>query len=183
MVWDHFKDDRQLTRNVQEFYETIEKLIITYHRHRYYQPKDKELGSKLFGEYSYYRSKVKQRMEEFSSYLGFTLSKGKGHGTEILTAYMIKTGEKLLEDGNITYVHTDFKDRLVVGNSTRLYKEEVEKIDEFLKELRDNWKEKYHKKLFRPKIKKIVDFYSFENYKKSRFLKLITSIRICFLLF
>jgi len=27
VVWDHFKDDRLLYRQVQEFYEDIEKLI------------------------------------------------------------------------------------------------------------------------------------------------------------
>jgi len=32
IIWDHFKDDRLLTEQVQEFYEDIEKLIFYFYR-------------------------------------------------------------------------------------------------------------------------------------------------------
>jgi len=40
VIWDHFKDDRQLTRQVQGFYDDIEHLLYSFYQKWSTQPGD-----------------------------------------------------------------------------------------------------------------------------------------------
>lgn len=125
---------------------------------------DREIKLKQQSDYFYARDKLNQQIGDYLKFFGLILSEGKSHGPEKRRAYMLRSGEKLIEDGNNTYIDAEIGERVVVGNNTRLLKEEIERIYEFLKKIRSNWKEKYYKRFFRPKLKSKIDLYNIENY-------------------
>jgi len=85
VFWDHWKDDRLLTKRVQEFYEGIEMLIFSnYKKMIYTKLFDESRGqTKVYEEEMFKyrkknvfcRGKVKQRFRELSKYLGLTYYK------------------------------------------------------------------------------------------------------------
>lgn len=125
---------------------------------------DREIKLKQRSEYFYARDKLNQQIGDYLKYFGLILSEGKSHGSDKKRAYMLRSGEKLIEDGTNIYIDVEIGERIVVGNNTRLLKEEIELIYEFLEKLRINWKEKYYKRFFRPKLKSKINLYNLENY-------------------
>ena len=81
VVWDHFKDDRLLTKRVQSFYSDLEGLVYTYYktkliRDQFDESDDKNSCEEHFFKYQrenvFFRGKVSLLFEAFSKYLGLT---------------------------------------------------------------------------------------------------------------
>ena len=166
VIWDHFKDDRRLTREVQEYYESIELLIglrinLTRERNK---PNNNETRIKLLNEFEFHQTIVKTKFDEFSKYLGLIIGKSNDSRYERMKVYTTISGFKLVEDGNL--ICRDpirfKKDRLLefhaVGNENFLSKQEATYLNSFYSDLRNHWKEKYAKALFRPTLKQKFNF-------------------------
>ncbi len=82
LIWDHLKDDRNLTKQVQEYYEDVENYIYSYYQMTYYRrlldikdkniDKDKAqyLRNKFVRESEYYNILLDEKYS-YSQYLGF----------------------------------------------------------------------------------------------------------------
>ena len=82
IIWDHLKDDRQLTKQIQEFYNDIEMLVYTSIQIMYYSaiekkevevPDQKVLNktkNRDIIQNSYLKTKILQNSEKFATYLG-----------------------------------------------------------------------------------------------------------------
>jgi len=166
VIWDHFKDDRRLTREVQEFYESIVHIIeFNIKKARIQNEGNKQdIYIKVLSEYEYYKSIVKIKFEEFSKYLGLILGKARDNRYEFLDAYKTKSGFLLIEDGILLvrdpnrYKNDGIFELHTVGNNLYLHQQEADYIHSFLRDLRNYWKEKYSKTFFRPKLKQIFNF-------------------------
>ena len=91
IIWDHLKDDRILTTQVQEFYEDIETLIYTHIQIKYYDAlessekliENKELSflkknkNRDIIQNSYLKTKINQNFKYNSQYLGLTFNQEK----------------------------------------------------------------------------------------------------------
>jgi len=88
-MWDHLKDDRLLTKQVQEFYDDIEHLIFTYLQIEYYRliestktqddelTKLKKYKNRDIIQNSFIQLKVNQNFKELSNFIGLTINKEK----------------------------------------------------------------------------------------------------------
>jgi len=145
VVWDHFKDDRLLYRQVQEFYEDIEKLIYSYCL-TYKSGEETQIENPK-QQNTYYDCKIKQNFEKYSNYLGLTMLE------EVDRYYYYNNSHfNLRNEGVLYYVYG--VERNDVFNPHHPSSEEVNVIDEYLKTLRNYWERNYSKPLFRPKLKK-----------------------------
>lgn len=87
VIWDHFKDDRILTKNVQEFYEDLENLIYLYYIIEIIDDtfrvlnefgRDKGFSEDVLEknffeskrEYLTFQGKIKQKFDDYGKYLG-----------------------------------------------------------------------------------------------------------------
>jgi len=141
VVWDHFKDDRLLFRQVQEFYEDIEKLIYTCIL-RYKEPPIENIKHKN----TYYECKVEQNFERYSNYIGLTRFE------EAECYYYNDSDLNLKSNGEL---EDNYQNSVL--HYSHPHSEEVKVIDGYLKELRNYWERNYSKPLFRPKLKKKFD--------------------------
>ena len=176
IIWDHIKDDRFLTKQVQGFFGNIEGLVFTYYYHNLYKALfnvlksihdtglsvynsinygeiDKQFASKLF----FLREKVRLGIKDYGKYLG------------IISNQREEIGKSNLENENILdviyYSHTDMilsyygelsdlSGNLIVKDFTKITQEkEGWDIYYFLGSLRDYWQNKYKKTLLRKKLK------------------------------
>ena len=172
VVYDHFKDDRILTRQVHEFYHYIEGLIYTQYLmeidKQYNSQKEKltevsETFSNNAKKWSFYRGKISQLFETFSRYLGLTYYTQPNN-------YIIENYDYFIEQtGYIMNFHPNSpteigspqntfynnpKRKIVIDDKA------IEIINEFLKRLRFHWNNNFSKFLFRKKIKSSMDFES-----------------------
>ena len=151
VAWDHFKDDRLLTKRVQEFYEDIENLIYTFIQKKTGKgsPSENPTQRNL-----YYKGKVEQNFENYSNYLGLTINEEyKGQ-----YFYYNESDYMLNINGEIWY-------RRYGSDRIRLIKDyheikNVNSINYYLQTLRDYWIDFYHNRLFRKKIRTKLDFFN-----------------------
>jgi hypothetical protein len=166
IVWDHLKDDRLLTRQVQEFYEDIEMLIYTYIQIMYYKniekkeveiPDQKDLiktRNRDVIQNSYLEKKIFQKFKSFSSYLGLTYNKEENcylNNTIYILTTQAQIKKRDFENNSINEVidsHIDIKS------------EEVSDILKYLNSLRFYWNKRYRKLIFRTQLTQKIDFYA-----------------------
>ena len=172
VMYDHFKDDRILTRQVHEFYHYIEGLIYTHYfleigkQYDSYENNPDELKEKFSSnakKWLFYRGKIDQLFEQFSRYLGLT--------------YYNRPSNYILEDYEYFIEHTGYVMNLHPNSPTEIGSpantfynnpkrkividdRALEIINEFLKRLRIHWNDNFSKFLFRKKIKSAIDFES-----------------------
>ena len=165
VIWDHFKDDRLLTKEVQGFYDSIENFLASFIKITQNQSsEDKEIYSILLFEFEYYKRLVKSGFAEYSKYLGLTLGKSHDRRYKDDDAYITKSGNILVENGNLLNTDPEMLDsyeRHAIGYARVLKKREIPEIDNFFADLRRHWKIFYHKTFFRPKLRKKIDFNEF----------------------
>jgi hypothetical protein len=166
IIWDHFKDDRLLKKEVQEFYGDIENLIYTQIQIEYYKIIEKkqieDTHEKLVNktrnkdiiQNSYLKTKVLQNFEKYSNYLGLTIDKEN-------LAYLNSTIYVMTYNGLLK--KRDFEKNnvnQVIGSFTDINNEEISDIEKYLNSLRFYWNKKYYRFLFRPKLVQKINFSS-----------------------
>ena len=166
IIWDHFKDDRLLTKQVQEIYGDIENLIYTHIQIEYYKSIEKkqleDTNVKLVNrtrnrdiiQNSYLKTKILQNFEKYSNYLGLTIDKED-------LAYLNSTIYVMTYNGLLK--RRDFEKNnvnQVISSFTNINNEEISDIDKYLNSLRFYWNKKYYRFLFRPKLVQKISFSS-----------------------
>jgi len=156
VIWDHFKDDRLLVKQVQAFYEDIEHFIYAFIQYCNDNKQDTRL--KL-----YYEGKIKQNYERFSNYLGLSMVEENGE------FFYYNTSDYILQKSGGLFYKTHpskyyFNEEDVIVNQDFPADAErldavIESVNEFLKGLRDFWNITYHKRLFRKNIKPKLNYY------------------------
>ncbi len=172
VVYDHFKDDRILTRQVHEFYHYIEGLIYThyhkeidkqYNSHRNSTDEVSERYSNNARKWLFYQGKINQVFEQLSRYLGLTYySRPQYYVIEDYNYFVEKTGYIMnFHSSSPTVIgspqntfYNNPKNKIVIDDRA------IEIISEFLKRLRIYWDENFSKFLFRKRIKPSQDFES-----------------------
>lgn len=164
LIWDHLKDDRNLTKQVQEYYEDIESYIYSYYQFTYYRIlrdiKDKDIDknnaensfNKFVRESEYYGYSLNENYSN-SKYLGFILINDY--------EYMNKSNIKMRRAGQIYNPKMN-------NEGYNLTLEQISIIEQFLYSLRDYWNEKFSKNLLffkiRPKLKAKQDFRTLQSH-------------------
>lgn len=169
VVWDHFKDDRVLTKQVQEFYDDIENLIFSYYKmaivDRMYDSggnsafpigKLDELHFKFRKERKIYEGFILQRIDDFSKYLGITDNLGKNEIINKTEFRLLARKGELRKDNWSKQAKSAHLG--VIDNILDIKEEEIVLINKYLKSFRDYWDEKYNIKLFRKKLIPKVNF-------------------------
>jgi len=148
VFWDHFKDDRLLTKQVQEFYEDIENLIYTFIQYKSGKgsPKDNPEQRNL-----YYHFKVKQNFDAYSKYLGLTIF-------EQQEKYFNNSDCILRTTGELWHRSIGVDEQRLLSNYKNI--KNIDPILDYLKILRDHWEKSYGKILFRRKLKQKKKFYT-----------------------
>ncbi len=170
IIWDHLKDDRQLTKQVQEFYHDIESLIFTDIQIKYYDSEDLEKTSIydpiLLKKYknrdiiqnSYLEVKIRQNFNKYSDYLGLTLDKENKN-------YLNNTVYVLNEGGILS--KRNFETRgieEIIKSYLEIKNEEILEIEKFLSSLKFYWRKNYKKFIFRPNLKSQANFHELLGY-------------------
>ena len=166
LIYDHIKDDRQLTKKVKEFYEAIENLIILYYselileKRREVSNEDDRIEKlknervKIRIKHSYYQEFIKYHAENLFKYLGIIYSgDNKNKIINKNTNYVLRTGGQL-RFKDLEGEPRNIKEVNVIPDLLDITPEQIEKIDYFLASLRQYWKDNHYKWLFRPKIEK-----------------------------
>ena len=172
VVYDHFKDDRIMTRQVHAFYHYIEGLIYTrylmeieeqYNSHRNSTDEVSKRYSNNARKWLVYQGKISQVYEQLSRYLGLTYySRPQYYIIEDYDYFIDQTGYIMnFHSSSPTVIgspqntfHNNPKSIIVIDERS------IEIINEFLKRLRIYWDENFSKFLFRKKIKSSQDFES-----------------------
>ncbi|MFW9950799.1 MAG: hypothetical protein ACFFKA_11835 [Candidatus Thorarchaeota archaeon] len=164
IIWDHFKDDRLLTKQVQEFYEDIEILIFTYIQIMYYKniekkevevPDQKALiktRNRDVIQNSYIEKKIFQNFMNFSNYLGLTYN--NEDKSYLNNTIYILTREGLLKK-------RDFENNTIneiIESYVDIKSTEISDILKFLNSLRFYWNRRFKKMFFRTELIQKVDF-------------------------
>ena len=165
IIWDHLKDDRLLTKEVQEFYDDIEKLIYTYIQIEYYSliesNKTQNDELKKLEKYknhdiiqnSFIQLKVSQNFSKLSNFIGLTVNKESKlylNGT----IYILNDNGLILKRNLETYTQD-----IIIESYIDIKDKEISDILNYLTSLRFYWKKHYSKILFRPILKQRVNFY------------------------
>ena len=174
IIWDHLKDDRILTTQVQEFYEDIETLIYTHIQIKYYDAlessekliENKELSflkknkNRDIIQNSYLKTKINQNFKYNSQYLGLTFNQEK---LSFLngTAYILNDQGALLKRN-----FDDNTEANIISNYTEINEKQISEILTYLKSLRFYWTNKYKKSVFRPDLKQRINFHELLGYVK-----------------
>jgi len=157
VVWDHFKDDRLLCRQVQKFYEDIEELIYSYYL--IYKSGEEKPIENPKQQNTYYNYKIKQNFEKYCNYLGLTMLE------EVDSYYYCNKSDFDLGNNGVLYYNHGGEDRDSVINPHHPSSKYISVLDEYLKTLRNYWERNYSKPLFRPKLKKKIDFSTIIDHK------------------
>ncbi|MBA7621831.1 hypothetical protein ES703_29199 [subsurface metagenome] len=156
VIWDLFKDDRLLVKQVQAFYEDIEHFIFAFIQYC----NDNIQYTRLK---SYYEGKMRQNFERFSNYLGLSMVEENGE-----FFYYNMSDYILQKSGGLFYKarpdENYFNEQSVIVNQGFPADAErldavIESVNEFLKGLRDFWNKFYYKRLFRKNIKPKLNYY------------------------
>lgn len=170
VVWDHFKDDRLLTKRAQSFYKNIENLIFYFFKMKATEklwdesPDNKEYENN-FSEYEtkhlFYMGRFQQNFEEYSKYLGLT----KYRGDQV---FMNGSDYLLERTGDILNLYTNIKASPKLNRNRTFWDNNRKKhilndgsiimINNFLETLREFWKKHYYKPIFRKNLKQKLDF-------------------------
>lgn len=165
IIWDHLKDDRLLTRQIQEFYSDIEMLIYSFIQVMYYkaiEKKDIETSDQKaliktrnrdIIQNSYLKTKLLQNFSKYSSYLGLTIN--KDDGMYLNNTIYILTLEGLIKKRN--FENNSLED--VITSYIDIKDGEISDILKFLNSLRFYWKKNYKKLIFRTPLNQKIDFY------------------------
>ena len=166
IIWDHFKDDRLLAKEVQEFYGDIENLIYTQIQIEYYKIIEKkqieDTHVKLVNktrnrdiiQNSYLKTKLLQNFKRYSNYLGMTINRED-------LVYLNNTIYIMTYDGLLK--KREFERNTVsnvISSFTDINNEEILDINKYLISLRFYWNKKYYRFLFRPKLVQKISFSS-----------------------
>lgn len=183
VVWDHFKDDRKLAKDVKIFYQDIEKLIFTFHEMKFYFDTDNFLEATNYtSNNEYYRAKVKQNYADYGKYLGLIKLEEIVKSNKVLFSYAIKEGIKILETGELRQKYSQTSEIAVINDILQISEKEIKIINLFLDYLRGYWEKHYYKRLFRPKLKrdknfaKLSGYFSYLAYKIEKRMKRIDDI-------
>ncbi len=174
IIWDHIKDDRILSMQIQEFYEDIESLIFTNLQVKYYEALETVEGKMEAQELSalkknknrdiiqqnYLSTKILQHFELYSQYLGLTYNSENQYYLNG-TVYILKTDGVLLKRNFETNVPDT-----IVESYTEIKKEKITEILNFLNSLRFQWKKRYKKAIFRPDLQQTVNYDNLLGYTK-----------------
>ncbi|MFX0188834.1 MAG: hypothetical protein ACFE8A_14000 [Candidatus Hodarchaeota archaeon] len=185
IIWDHLKDDRLLKKQVQEFYEDIEKLIYTYIQIEYYRSiesskiqndeleKLEKYKNHDIIQNSYIQLKISQNFTKFSNFIGLTLNREKN--TYLNGTIYILNKNGLVQKRNLeTYTQNN-----IIDSYLDIKDKEISDVLIYLKSLRFYWKKNYFKLLFRPTLKQRVNFFDLLGFsspleqKRSKRSKLI----------
>lgn len=165
IIWDHLKDDRLLTKQIQEFYSDIEMLIFSYIQVMYYKAIEKKeidevdqkdlikTRNRDIIQNSYLKTKIFQNFNIYSSYLGLTLNNEQQ--IYLNNTIYILTLEGLLKKRN--FVNNSLED--VINSYIDITEEEISDILKFLNSLKFYWKKNYKKSIFRPLLAQKINFY------------------------
>lgn len=166
IIWDHIKDDRILSMEVQEFYEDIEMLIYTNLQVEYYeslQEKEEKIDADEITKLkknknrdviqkNYLTTKIKQHFKLYSQYLGLTINKDD-------SAYLNGTIFILKQDGILLKRNIESNtEEMIFTNYTDIKQAQITEILNYLNSLRFYWGKKYRKFIFRPGISQKIDF-------------------------
>ncbi len=177
VLWDHFIDDKLLTRRIQLFYENIENLIFSYYKsHILYErieraPLEQETKKELLHllythriNNNYFSNVVIQNFEECAKYLGLTRS----YEIRFYVNFYIN-GEKFILEKDGRFLKRPYENNKLTGKGEEdafwslgfsiFTEKEINIFNEFLANLRNYWKENYTKrKMFRGKLSGNLDF-------------------------
>ena len=174
IIWDHIKDDRILSREIQDFYTDIEMLIFTNLQVKYYEKlqtskgemDEQELKSLVKNknrdiiQKSYLNTKINQNFKLYAQYLGLT------HNREN-DAYLNGTIYILKTDGNLLKRNIEFNtEESIINSYTEIRPEHIKEILIYLNSLRFYWKKKYYKVIFRPHLHQKIVFDNLLGYLK-----------------
>ncbi|MFX1389929.1 MAG: hypothetical protein ACFE9Z_07710 [Promethearchaeota archaeon] len=174
IIWDHIKDDRILSREVQDFYNDIEMLIFTNCQVKYYellQAKENQMDEAELKavikdknrdviQKNYLDAKINQNFGLFAQYLGLTHNKDRNtylNGT----VYLLRTDGTLLKRN----IETNTEESIITSY-TEITPQQVKEILIYLNSLRFYWRKKYYKVIFRPHLKQETIFDNLLGYKK-----------------
>jgi len=164
IIWDHLKDDRQLTRQIQNFYNDLEMLIYSYIQIKYYNTIEKKqiddsdlktlnrTKNRDIIQNSYLKKKIKQNFHEYSNYLGLTFD-------EETNSYLNNTIYVLGIDGLLK--KRNFENNTVdeiINSYIDITSEELEDILKFLRSTRFFWNKNFKKFIFRTHLKPQLNF-------------------------
>jgi len=165
IIWDHLKDDRLLTRQIQEFYSDIEMLIYSFIQVMYYNAIEKKeieiTDQKVLVktrnrdkiQNSYLKTKILQNCSKYSSYLGLTINKEEN--LYLNNTIYILTFDGLLKKRN--FENNSLED--VIISHIDIKDEEISDILKFLNSLRFYWNKNYKKLIFRTPLNQKINFY------------------------
>ncbi|MFW9872667.1 MAG: hypothetical protein ACFFG0_06150 [Candidatus Thorarchaeota archaeon] len=177
VFWDHWKDDRLLTKRVQGFYEDIEWLIFSNYKKIIYQiffdtsaDQIREYERENFNYRTknyFYMGKIAQRFEDFSKYLGLTYYIGPKNYINESEYFIDRMGE-------IYHFYSDLSRNIGFNKRKSFYDPDLETyvidneaisiIETYLESLRTYWEIYYKKgKLFRRKLHPKINFLELLN--------------------
>ncbi len=174
IIWDHIKDDRILTVEVQDFYSDIEMLIFTNLQVKYYEMLQTNKGKMEEQELkiiiknknrdviqkNYLEAKIKQNFKLFAQYLGLTYNKEKNSYLNG-TIYILKNEGSLLKRNVESYTEED-----IISSFTEIKPQQIKELLIYLNSLRFYWKKKYYKLIFRPQLHQKISFDELLGYAK-----------------
>lgn len=169
LIWEHINKYIKLRKNVQKFYENIEKLIFSYYEFDYYNTLfhrktkfegglrvyDKEsieaenISKNYHFENEFYKKLVKNEFDDYKKYLGMVFSN---------VFYLNRLDVKISERGTLNYQNN------YIDNLDSISIEKINLINKFLKGLRDYWNKNYSVFLLRCKIKEKENFKRLTGY-------------------
>ena len=170
LLYDHFKDDRQLYKQIKEFYEGIECLILSYssdlilkiRREATIDPERIETLKynriKKRIKHSYFQEFIRYNSKDCFKYLGLVYSgDNKRKIINKATNYVLGT-EGHLGFKDLNGDPNKIPEIKVIQDLLNITSEQIKMIDEFLSSLREHWKEIHYAWLFRPELKKKIDY-------------------------
>ncbi len=174
LIWDHLKDDRILSVEVQDFYRDIEMLIFTNLQVKYYEilqtstgeMEDQELKTLIKNknrdviQKNYLYAKINQYFNLYARYLGLTHNK-ENDAYLNGTIYILKTDGSLLKRN----IESNTEENIITSY-TEINPQQITEILVYLNSLRFYWKKKYFKFVFRPQLKQKIVFDDLLGYIK-----------------
>lgn len=174
LIWDHLKDDRILSVEVQDFYRDIEMLIFTNLQVKYYEilqtnkgeMEDQELKILIKNknrdviQKNYLYAKINQYFNLYARYLGLTHNKEND-------AYLNGTIYILKMDGSLLKRNIESNtEENIITSYAEINPQQITEILVYLNSLRFYWKKKYYKFVFRPQLKQEIVFDDLLGYVK-----------------
>ena len=174
IIWDHVRDDRILTVEVQDFYSDIEMLVFTNLQVKYYEilqinkgeMEDQELKALIKNknrdiiQKNYLNTKINQNFRLYAQYLGLTYN--KENSTYLNgTIYLLKTDGTLLKRN----IESNTEEPIITSY-TEIKPQQISELNVYLNSLRFYWKKKYYKFVFRPQLHQKIVFDDLLGYIK-----------------